>query len=228
MTTFRRPNDHFQRLARARLYLVLGDDVGAGSTPFEVARAAVDGGAAVVQVRLKGRATSEVTNFALRVRDAIGDRALLIVNDDVDAALAAGADGVHVGQGDLALAEVRRRCGDDVLVGLSTHSRAQAIAASDAGADAIGIGAMFATDTKAAPVVIGPAALEGLADALGALPIFPIGGITERNVVEIVRRGIGRAAVSRAVTHAPNPRGAAERLVEILAAAPLPTTERGR
>ncbi len=196
--------------------MILGDDSDAGRDPLAVARAAVGGGASIVQVRWKNRPTAEVAAFAAKLRAEVGDAALVVVNDDVDAALAAGADGVHVGQDDAPIERVRARAGDRLLVGVSTHSLAQAIAVKEAGADLIGIGAMFATATKTAPVVIGPAALEGLPAEIGALPVFPIGGIDASNVNELVRRGVRRAAVSRAITHADDPRAAAAAILRVL------------
>src|SRR5690606_26151937 len=161
-----------QRLSRARLQVLIGPSDG---DVVSLATASVRGGADVVQLRWKGGGTAEVAALAAELVLAVGERALVLVNDDVEAARIAGADGVHVGEDDLPPEEARRRLGPELLVCLSTHDATAAAAAQARGADAIGFGAMYRTATKERPRIIGPgalAALEGL-----RIPCFAIGGI---------------------------------------------------
>ena len=143
------------REAVAGFYAVLDRDDEA------LARAlVVDGRACVLQVRLKPKGSRtpadaaevvRVARMARRICDAAG--ALLVVNDRVDIALAVGADGVHLGQTDLRIADARRIAGARLAIGVSTHDNAQVQAACAAGADYIGFGPVFATATKARPAV---------------------------------------------------------------------------
>lgn len=210
--TNRRPvitpgSDPRERLAAARLQLLIGR---ADGDVLGLVRAAVGGGVDVVQLRWKGGRTDEVAALAEELVRAVGDRALVLVNDDVEAALAGGAHGVHVGEEDAPVEEVRRRVGPTALIGLSTHDAAAARGAKGRGADYIGFGAMFETTTKARPRVIGPEALA----TLGGLdvPCFAIGGIDRTNVARVVAGGATRIAVSRAIVGAEDPRAAASEL----------------
>ena len=205
------PDERRRRLEAARLCVLLGPSDGDVEA---LAGAAVAGGADMVQLRWKGGATGEVAALAERLVAGVGDRALVIVNDDVEAAVAAGAHGVHLGQDDLPIEEARRRLGPGMLLGLSTHDAAAAHGARARGADSIGFGAMFATATKDRPDVIGPAALDGVRDL--DLPCFAIGGIDASNVARLVERGCARVAVSRAVVGAADPEAAARALLAAL------------
>jgi thiamine-phosphate pyrophosphorylase len=179
------------RLARLRgLYAIVGDE-----DPVGQARAAVEGGAGVVQVRMKRAPAGEVLAAARAVVALAAGRALVIVNDRADLAALAGADGVHVGEEDLPPAEARRVVGPDLLVGRSTRTLAEARAALEAGADHVGFGPMFGTRTKeiaAAPR--GLPALREVASSLGA-PVVAIGGITEATVADVAGSGAAAAAI---------------------------------
>lgn len=179
------------RIARLRgLYAIVGDE-----DPIGRARLAVEGGAGVVQVRMKSSPAGAVLAAAREVAALCRGRALVIVNDRADLALLAGADGVHVGDDDLPTAEARRIVGPEMLVGRSTRTLAEARAAIAAGADHVGFGPVFSTRTKeiaAAPR--GLDALHEVASGLGA-PVVAIGGITLETVDEVARAGAAAAAV---------------------------------
>jgi thiamine-phosphate pyrophosphorylase len=179
------------RLARLRgLYAIVGDD-----DPIGQARAAVDGGARVVQVRMKASPSGAVLEAARAIVAIARGRALVVVNDRADLAVLADADGVHVGDEDLPAAEARRVVGPDRLVGRSTRTLEEARAAIAAGADHVGFGPVFGTRSKELAVPPrGLDALRDLAASLGA-PVVAIGGIGEATVAEVAAAGAAAAAI---------------------------------
>src|SRR5512133_302687 len=165
----------------------------------EEARAALAGGARVVQVRMKGAPAGEVLEASRRVVALAAGRALVVVNDRADLALLSGADGVHLGDEDLPVAEARRLLGPALLVGRTTRTLEEARAALAEGADHVGYGPIFATVTKALDVP--PRGLGALAEvtrALGA-KVVAIGGIGLEDIGEVARAGAACAAVIGAV-----------------------------
>jgi thiamine-phosphate pyrophosphorylase len=141
--------------------------------------------------------------------------ALLIVNDRVDIALAAGADGVHLGQEDLPV-EAARRIAPALIIGASTHCLAEALTAQDAGASYVNIGPIFATQTKSVITgALGPEALEQIAPRL-RIPWTTMGGINSANIGQVVSRGARHPAVVTAVTAAPDPTAAAQELRRLI------------
>jgi thiamine-phosphate pyrophosphorylase len=180
--------DAAERRARLRgLYAI-------ASRPEE-ARAAVSGGAAVVQVRVKGAPAGEILRIAREVVALARGRALVLVNDRADLALLSGADGVHVGDEDLPAEEARRLLGPDLLVGRTARTLEEARAAIDAGADHVGFGPVFGSRTKA--LAVAPRGLERLrevATSLGA-PVVAIGGIGADTIGDVARAGAACAAV---------------------------------
>jgi thiamine-phosphate pyrophosphorylase len=197
-------DDRRDRLAHALLYLVCDE------RSDEFIEAALRGGVDIVQLRLKDAADERVLAAAWRYR-RLCDRAgaLLIVNDRPDLALAANADGVHVGQDDVAVQEARAVVGRGRLVGLSTHSPQQIRAATDA--DYIGVGPVHATPTKPGRPAVG-LELVRYAAANCALPFFAIGGIDPINVGDVRDAGARRIAVVRALTEAGDPEAAGRAL----------------
>ena len=147
------------------------------------------------------------------LRALLAPRALpLIVNDRLDLALAAGADGVHLGQGDLPCALARRLAGPDFLIGVSVGSPAEATQAEREGADYLGVGPVFDTPTKTdAPAATGLAGLRAIRAAT-RLPLVAIGGIHAGNAAEIIRAGADGVDVVSAIMAAPDPRAAARAL----------------
>jgi thiamine-phosphate pyrophosphorylase len=196
-------------LGRARLYLVT-DAKPAGRDPEELLRAALQGGVDVVQLRDKSgddHAVVRAGRVFRRLCDAYD--ALFIVNDRPDLAIACAADGVHLGQDDGHVAGVRRLVGEDLLIGLSTHSREQVDAAT--GVDYIAVGPVYATPTKPEYPPVGTE-LVGYAAANARVPFFAIGGIDPGNVAEVVAAGADRVAVVRAIRDAADPAEAARLL----------------
>ena len=163
----------------------------------------------VLQVRFKGASRKDVVQAARWVRRLCGERgALLVVNDDLPAALEAGADGVHLGQDDLPLAEAKR-IGGGILVGVSTHDLAQVEAAVAGGADYLGFGPVYATATKLNPDPIqGPAGLVSAVRGAGRVPVVAIGGITPARAAEVAAAGAAAACAIASVNRAADPAAA--------------------
>ena len=197
-------SDRRARLERARLYLVTAP------RDERFLRAVLAAGVDMVQLRAKGASDDEVLAAAVVFRGCCRRAgALFIVNDRPDLAVAAGADGVHVGQEDVPVREAREVVGDERLVGLSTHSPAQLSAAQ--GVDYVAVGPVHATPTKPGRPAVG-LALVRRAAAEATVPFFAIGGIDAENVEEVIAAGAARVAVVRAIVDAPDPAAAARRL----------------
>ena len=182
--------------------------------------AALEGGVTSVQLRAKRATDREALALAVRLREACRERdALFVVNDRVDLALAAGADGVHLGVHDLPLAAARAIAGSRLVLGYAPLTLDQVDAAAGAGADYVGLGPVFATASKedATP----PIGLPGLAAHVAAtpLPAVGIGGITAENAGDVIRAGAVGVSVISAILRAPDPREAAARLAQAVAAA---------
>ncbi len=172
----------------------------------DVLAAAVDGGAECVQIREKQMEASELRRRADQVIAIARPAGVsVIVNDRIDVALAAAADGVHLGTGDLSLTDARRLAGRTLLLGASTHDLAEARAAVEAGADYCGVGKMFETATKPATTTTGPRVLDAFVRAYPRTPHLAIGGITPANVGQLVEAGARGVAVSRAICAAEHP-----------------------
>lgn len=188
-----------------------------------IAAQALLGGADCLQLREKSLDSAELLDRARRLVDiARPAGASIVINDRPDIALLSGADGVHLGQADLPLAEARRLVGERLLIGVSTSNMQQALAAAQGGADVCGVGPMFPTTTKHKPVLAGPDYLKDyLADPRTArVPHLAIGGITPESARALAAAGCRGVAVSSAVCASPDPRGACERLIESLGAPP--------
>ncbi|HEX2031205.1 MAG TPA: thiamine phosphate synthase [Actinomycetota bacterium] len=202
-----RPEERRDRLAASRLYVVTGarDDLPA---LLDVILAA---GVDLVQLRDKESEAGDLLRWAEVFRTATERHgALFIVNDRPDVALAAGADGVHLGQGDLPVEVARRIMGPDAIVGLSTHRPEQLDAASP-DADYVTAGPVFETPTKPGRPAVGLEYVRYAAEH-ERRPWFAIGGIDAANVSEVVAAGARRIAVVRAVTRASEPAVAVSRL----------------
>jgi thiamine-phosphate pyrophosphorylase len=168
-----------------------------------------------VQLREKGLEDGELLRRARMVAEKCRRAgALSIINDRVDIALMAGADGVHVGQADLPCAEVRRLGGEKLIVGVSSERIEQARQAVRDGASYVAVGPMFATKTKEKPRIAGPAYAAEVVKELGEIvPVVPIGGIHAGNVREVVETGVGCVAVCSAVIGAADPAAAVRELM---------------
>ncbi|MGH2911687.1 MAG: thiamine phosphate synthase [Solirubrobacteraceae bacterium] len=214
------------RLAAARLYLVC-DCMPGERDLSEFLAAAIAGGVDVVQLReknLEDDFLAEAASVAADACDAHG--ALFILNDRPDIAAAVRADGVHVGQDDLSVAEARRIVGPDMLIGLSTHTPSEIDAAVPAAPDKtpyvdyIGVGPVHATPTKPGRPAVGTE-LVAYASANAHVPFFAIGGIESENIVEVLNAGASRVCVLRAISHARDPERAALTLRAALELRPL-------
>jgi thiamine-phosphate pyrophosphorylase len=200
-----------ERLGRARLYLV----VEAAAEP--VLEPALRGGVDMVQLRDKRADDDELLRAAARFRSICDEHgALFWLNDRPDLVAEAGADGVHLGQDDEPVAEVRERVGPDVLIGLSTHSPAQFDAALRSEADQLSVGPVWETPTKAGRPAAGLDYVRHAAVAGGNAPWFAIGGIDAHNVRDVVVAGARRIVVVRAIRDAADPQRAAAELRESL------------
>ncbi len=213
-------DERLQRLREARLYFVC-EGLPGGSAPDALLDAALDGGADLIQLREKApRCAEELVALAEPFRRAAqAHGALFILNDRPDLVADCGADGVHVGQDDVPVAEARSLAGSDALVGLSTHTPAQVDAAcaaqGNARPDQISVGPVWETPTKAGRPAAG-LGLLGHAATVATVPWFAIGGIDPDNVGEVVAAGASRAVVVRAIRDAPDPEAVARRLREAL------------
>ena len=192
------------RLAVARLYLVLD------GAHAHVLDAALRGGVDVVQLRDKELPDDELVRAAEPFRRACdAHSALFVLNDRPDLVAACRADGVHVGQRDVSVADARSLVGDECIVGLSIETVDQLDAT--AGADYLGVGAVFTTPTKTDAKAAG---LELVRAAAGrvTIPWFAIGGIDLENVADVVAAGAPGIAVVRAIRDAADPKAAAQEL----------------
>ncbi|HEX5254904.1 MAG TPA: thiamine phosphate synthase [Mycobacterium sp.] len=224
-----RPIDRrLSALATARLYLCTDARREHGDLA-EFADAALAGGVDIIQLRDKGSA-GEQRFGPLEARDELAacqiladaahrHGALFAVNDRADIARAAGADVLHLGQGDLPLDVARDIVGTDVLLGLSSHDHEQAVAAAVSQADYFCVGPCWPTPTKPGREAPGLGLVRTVAELGSDKPWFAIGGIDEQRLPEVREAGAGRIVVVRAITAAADPRAAAERLSSALAAA---------
>ena len=207
------------RLGAARLYLCTDARQRQGDLAGFL-DAVLAGGVDIVQLRQKGLEAREELGF-LEVFRAACDRhaALLAVNDRADLAVAAGADVLHVGQGDLPPAVARQIIGPGPVLGLSTHSEAEAAAAAgDQAIDYFCAGPVWPTPTKPGRPAPGLGLIRYAAGVAATRPWFAIGGIDEQTIGEVLAAGARRAVVVRAITEAADPGAAAARLAARLAA----------
>lgn len=201
-----------ERLAASRLYLVIESRV-RGAPALPIVEAALEGGVDVVQLRDKEAPDAVLLAEAERFAALCDEQgALFILNDRPDLALACGADGVHVGQDDAPVGEARAVVGDDLLIGLSTHSPSQLSAGLATSADYLCAGPVHATPTKPGRPATGLGYVAHAARHARDRPWFAIGGIDARNATEVAAAGAERIVVVRAVRDADDPRAAAQAL----------------
>ena len=189
-------------------------------TGEQVVREALAGGVDILQLRQKEGTDEEILAAASRFRGLCDEHgALFVLNDRPDLAVTAGADGVHVGQDDEPVAAVRERVGSDMLIGLSTHSRAQLAAGLESDADYVCVGPVFATPTKPDYPAVGLELVRHAAETADR-PWLAIGGIDGANIREVAAAGATRVVVVRAIQDAPDPRAAAAGLRAAVEEAP--------
>jgi thiamine-phosphate pyrophosphorylase len=185
-----------RRLFPTPLYAILEPSRAKGRSPTAILHDLLKGGAGVIQLRAKEMASKELFGLAVEARSLTRNAAcLFIVNDRADIALAAETDGVHLGQEDLPLSVARRILGPKRIIGISTHDLDQAREAEAGGADYIGFGPIFGTNTK--QTGYSPRGLSMLREICKTvkIPIVAIGGITETNVTQVWDAGANAAAI---------------------------------
>lgn len=197
------------------LYLITDRQQSGGRPLAEVVRRALEGGVKAVQLREKDLSTAALYRLAEELRRLTTEfDARLIINDRLDIALAAGADGVHIGVNSLAVAAVRRVIGKEKLIGYSAHGLDEALCAQAEGADFVTFSPLYPTPSKAAYGE--PCGVKKLAEAAAALniPVLALGGISPANITEALSADIQGVAVISAVLTASDPRGAAASLLK--------------
>jgi thiamine-phosphate diphosphorylase len=200
------------RYTIAGLYVIIDPEACARRDPLWVARMALEGGASVVQWRDKRRVPAEQLDDARTLAEVCRDRGVpFIVNDDPDLAVAAGADGVHVGRDDQPVSAARHLVGEARIVGASSNNEEEAIRAEAGGADYVAIGSIFPTKTKSDARPGNLQLARRVATAV-RIPVVAIGGINGSNIRDVVDTGVQSAAVISAVCAAEDPRTAAAEL----------------
>ncbi len=198
------------------LYLILDTEALGGRDAVETARQAIQGGAGVIQLRDKKLPKGELMAIAKALRQVCAESGVLfIVNDYLDAALACDADGLHIGQGDLPPADARRLLRGDMVLGCSTATVEEAIRAQEQGADYIGVGSIYPTQSKADTRPAGLDTLRQVKERV-SIPVVAIGGINEDNVAGVIEAGADAVAVLSAAIGASDVKEASRRLIEAI------------
>ena len=188
-------SDKLRKLSECELYGILDLSYVDNSDAVSVAEAMIKGGVDLIQLRGKERPIEELVDLAAALHELTARSSTpLIVNDHAEIAIKVSVEGVHVGQDDAAVADVRRRVDREILVGKSTHSINQALAGQREGADYLGFGPIFATPTKPDSQPIGLNEIEGVHRDV-VLPIFCIGGIKIDNLERVITAGARRVAI---------------------------------
>jgi thiamine-phosphate pyrophosphorylase len=203
------PSASIRRLQRARLYGIADLGYIASADLERVTEQMCAGGVDILQVRAKGHDEHAIEEFANRIQPIAASAGVpLIINDFPELVPSVGADGAHVGQDDLSVEDARWRAGRALagevplpIIGKSTHSMEQAIAATEAGADYIGFGPLYPTPTKAGRPSIGLAQVAEV-HQLVSIPIFCIGGIKLENLAEVVAAGARRVVIVSGILQA--------------------------
>jgi len=217
-TTEKKYSKLFIKALPAGIYGITAEKFSRGRSNIDVVKEMIKGGVKTVQYREKHdtKSIKQIYEECCEIRNITrGHNILLLVNDYVDIAMAVDADGVHVGQDDLPIAEVRKLVGEKII-GLSTHSPEQAQRAVEAGADYIGVGPIFKTDTKES--VCDPVGIEYLEYAVANVPIpfVAIGGIKEHNVHEIKKKGAKTICLVTDIVGADNIAAKVEKIRKIM------------
>ena len=176
---------------------------------------AVEGGVDLVQLRDKSLPGGRLLDLACSIREALGGRAKLVVNERIDVALAAGVHGVQLGEEGLPVAQARKILGNGLLIGRSVHSTDVAVQAELDGSDFLVVGTMYASRSHPGEVPAGPGLMEEISKKCH-LPLIGIGGVVPENTAELIESGASGVAVITNILASENPRAAAERLKDIL------------
>lgn len=198
------PRERFRRAPESLLLYAVSDDAWLGErTLASCCAQAVCGGATFLQLRAKRATTKELISAYAEIRDELEREGLagkvpFVIDDDVEAALAVGADGVHVGQSDEPCASARARLGEGAIVGVSAQTVEQALAAQAAGADYLGVGALFKTATKPEAADVSLRTLREICAAV-SIPVVGIGGLNASTLASLAHTGVHGAAVVSAI-----------------------------
>jgi thiamine-phosphate pyrophosphorylase len=179
---------------------------------------AVTGGVNAIQLREKDLPSADVYHAAVTLHSVVRGRAVLVVNDRIDVALACGADGVHLPEDSLPVRAAREIAGASCVIGRSVHSAASAALAEEDGADYVIAGNVFETASKPGKPAAGLTLVREVAEAV-QVPVIAIGGITAENAGDVIAAGADGVAVIRALLDANDPKAAAERLRSAIDAA---------
>lgn len=197
------------------LYLVtdrhwIGDD-----TLYSQVKSAIDGGVTFVQFREKNSDTESCLQNALKIQELCRQRNIpFVINDDVELARKINADGVHIGQKDMDVTKARRLLGENKIIGVSVQNIDQAVKAEKYGADYLGVGAIFHTDSKSDADDVSIPLLKEICSSV-KIPIAAIGGINEKNVLELADTGICGVAVISAILASDDIQNAASKLKDL-------------
>jgi len=180
------------------LYVVTDPDVLGKRSPVEAVKKVIKGGCRIVQLRDKKASIGQYYKWAMQIAPICKKAGVsFIVNDYLDVCIAVAADGVHLGQDDVPISVARKLLGPDKIIGLSTHSRDQALKGAKSGADYISIGPVFTTASKPNTVPVGIELVKWASKNI-KLPFVAIGGINEKNLSQVLKAGAKKAAVIRA------------------------------
>lgn len=204
-------------LACAKLYLILDTQVLDYEDLLQVLKDSVRGGIDIVQLRDKKGSTKEILDFCRKVLKITKHKVPFIVNDRADLAILSGADGLHVGQEDLNYLQARKLMGKSKIIGVSCQNLAHALKAQAQGVDYIGFGSVFETQTKPGRQAMELDLLQKVINQVKT-PVFPIGGISRKNIGQLIPLGIKRAAVCRDILLAKDAAKAAKELRDCLRA----------
>ena len=208
-------------LQRARLYAIVDLGYVEPKRIGEVTSQLVRGGVDVIQLRAKRQELRQIGEWGKLMRSIIPFLStLFILNDHPELVSGMGADGIHVGQDDLSVDEARKLAGGNVLVGKSTHSLEQAVAAGKEGPDYIGVGPIYATATKPDYVPVGPALIGQVRGAV-RVPQFCIGGVNEKTLPDVIAAGARRVVIVSALLQSTDIPAYCRRVREQLEASPL-------
>jgi len=201
-------------------YLVTQESLSEGRSTLDIVESALSGGVDVVQLREKGTSARSRYELGLELRTVTAEADVpLLVNDRVDIAMAIEADGVHLGQSDLPVPAARDLLGPDAIIGRSTSTVAAAEQAEQAGADYLGVGAVYRTNSKDVEDDTNGIGTERITEISSAvsIPVIGIGGITAENACEVADAGAAGVAVISEITGADDPTAATAALTEEVA-----------
>lgn len=182
-----------------RLYAVTDSAWVGRQTLYEQVECALRGGATCVQLREKHKTTDELLDEAIKFHKLCSSYNVpLIINDNTELAIKSGADGIHVGQDDMNVAELRKLVGDSLIIGASAHNVEEALQAERDGADYLGVGAVFATSTKSDASPLSMDTLRSITSAV-SIPVVAIGGINREQILKLSGSGVDGVALVSAI-----------------------------